>query len=130
MPGRVLKELPAYSHVPINHKTSPRGRIKLSVPLCLLSPSPSLTCGPTGCITKASACLFTSSLQYSDSPSLSPREPRMWTESKSCMRLSLHKLPSAKHDLVVGNTTIRPFEAPAKFLQWVMSTLLVNHEET
>lgn len=31
MPGRALKELPAYSRVPINHKTSPRGRIKLSV---------------------------------------------------------------------------------------------------
>jgi len=34
MPGRVLNELPAYLHVLINHKMSPRGRIKLSISLC------------------------------------------------------------------------------------------------
>ena len=51
MPGKVLNELPAYLHVLINHKMSPRGRIKLSVSLCFhylplipLLPTPTLSC--------------------------------------------------------------------------------------
>lgn len=36
MPGKVLSELPAHFYVLINHKMSPRGRIKLSVSLYLL----------------------------------------------------------------------------------------------
>lgn len=47
MPGRVLNELPAYLHVLINHKVSPRGRIKLSISLCLLLlPSPAYSSPP------------------------------------------------------------------------------------
>lgn len=47
MPGRALNELPAYLHVLINHKMSPRGRIKLSVSLCLLPlPPPPLPAAP------------------------------------------------------------------------------------
>lgn len=36
MPGRVSNELPAYLHVLINHKMSPRGSIKLSISLSFL----------------------------------------------------------------------------------------------
>ena len=36
MPGKVLNELPAYLHVLINHKMSPRSSIKLSISRCLL----------------------------------------------------------------------------------------------
>lgn len=50
VPGRILNELPAYLHVLINHKMSPRGRIKLSISLYLLPlalPSPSSALLPT-----------------------------------------------------------------------------------
>lgn len=40
VPGRILNGLPAYLHVLINHKMSPRGRIKLSISLLTSTSSP------------------------------------------------------------------------------------------
>lgn len=46
VPGRILNELPAYLHVLINHKMSPRGRIKLSISLYLLLAPRHTHCSP------------------------------------------------------------------------------------
>lgn len=72
MPGRVLNELPVHLHVLINHKMSPRGRIKLSVSVYLLPyllPILSLISYALG----ISIYLFTWLQQNKWSPSLSQR---------------------------------------------------------
>lgn len=46
VPGRILNGLPAYLHVLINHKMSPRGRIKLSISLLTSTSSPHTRCSP------------------------------------------------------------------------------------
>lgn len=46
VPGRILNELPAYLHVLINHKMSPRGRIRLSISLLTSTSSPHWHCSP------------------------------------------------------------------------------------
>lgn len=81
MPGRVLNELPAYLHVLINHKMSPRGGIKLSISLRLLPLPPLITLLPTPHFPAAlrpQAFPFTSPLSFSKIQllSLSWQEPR------------------------------------------------------
>lgn len=109
MPRRVLSELPDHLCVLINHKMSPRGRIKLLASLPTLSLSSPHTHCPTLCIIKAQGITSHLLTPVEQSPSLPQQEPRMRTKKKSqnYMRLGFQKLSSAKHNIVVG-TLYRP----------------------
>lgn len=122
VPGRILNELPAYLHVLINHKMSPRGRIKLSISLYLLLAPRHTHCSPP---LHSPASLRPQAFPLPSSPSFSKysvhhchgRSPEGEGKGKIIGGRGKsigHMLSLAKHDMVTGHASAlsRPGQDP------------------